>query len=119
MSEQKEVEREQPWPAAAQSPAPGGERSAEETISEEAFAGFHDLPIDLSVQLDRRRMTIGEVLELELDSVISLTRSAGENVDLLLEGMRVGSGEIVVIEDMMGLRLTDLKLDTSPTGGRR
>ena len=63
----------------------------------------------LSVQLDRKRLKVSEILEFRKDSIIELARSAGENVDLLMDGEPVGNGEIVVIEDMMGLRITDLR----------
>ena len=81
-------------------PVPAAER--------DAMDRFLDLPIDISVQLDRKRFKMYEVLNLRVDSVIKLERSAGENVDLLFDGVVVGNGEIVVIEDMMGLRVTDL-----------
>jgi flagellar motor switch protein FliN/FliY len=48
------------------------------------------------------------VIELRVGTVISLERSAGENVALLLNGGRIGAGEIVVIEDSMGLRITNI-----------
>lgn len=70
---------------------------------------LRDVPIELSVQLDRKRLKVSEILEFRKDSIIELSRSAGENVDLLMDGEPVGSGEIVVIEDMMGLRITDLR----------
>ena len=76
------------------------------------LSGLHqlrDVPIELSVQLDRKRLKVSEILEFREDSVIELSRSAGENVDLLMDGEPVGNGEIVVIEDMMGLRITDLR----------
>ncbi len=76
----------------------------------EAFGRFADIPIHVGVQLDRKRVTVKEVLNLQVDSVVEMERSAGENVDLLLDGLMVGNGEIVVIEDMMGLRVTDLAL---------
>ena len=70
---------------------------------------FRDVPIELSVQLGRKRLKVSEILEFREDSVIELSRSAGENVDLLMDGEPVGNGEIVVIEDTMGLRITDLR----------
>ena len=70
---------------------------------------LRDVPIEISVQLDRKRLKVSEILEFREDSVIELSRSAGENVDLLMDGEPVGSGEIVVIEDKMGLRITDLR----------
>ena len=76
----------------------------------QAMERFADIPITLSVQLDRKWTTIREILELKVDSIVKLKRSAGENVELLLDGVPVGSGEIVVIEDLMGLRVTGLRL---------
>lgn len=76
----------------------------------QAMERFADIPITLSVQLDRKWTTIREILELKVDSIMKLNRSAGENVELLLDDVPVGSGEIVVIEDLMGLRVTDLLL---------
>jgi flagellar motor switch protein FliN/FliY len=56
------------------------------------------------------RLLFREILELKVDSIVKLNRSAGENVELLMDGVPVGGGEIVVIEDLMGLRVTDLLL---------
>ena len=80
---------------------------------------FLDIPIDVGVQLDSKPIRLEEILGLRKDSVIQLSRSAGENVDLLLEGEVVGNGEIVVIEDMMGLRVTDLYFGERGNAGER
>ncbi len=74
----------------------------------ERLRHFTDLPIEVGVQLGRKPIRFQEVLALRVNSVIRMDRSAGENVDLLLENQCVGKGEIVVIEDLMGLRITDL-----------
>jgi flagellar motor switch protein FliN/FliY len=76
-----------------------------------ALRRFFDLPLSVRIELDRKRITLGDAMALREQMVIPLDRSAGENVDLLLDGMRIGNGEIVVIEDTMGLRLTDLRRD--------
>ncbi|MCE5309811.1 MAG: FliM/FliN family flagellar motor switch protein [Acidobacteriales bacterium] len=73
----------------------------------EATSHFADIPIDVEVELDRKPMTLGEILELSPGCVIKLTRSAGENLDLLVGETLVGFGEIVIIEDIMGVRITD------------
>ena len=75
---------------------------------ERVLSVLSDIPIRVSVQLDHKLVTVVEVLDLRVDSIVKLERSAGENVDLLLEGLVAGNGEIVVIDDMMGLRITDL-----------
>ena len=66
-----------------------------------------DMSIDLEVELDRKIMTFRDILSLDAGSVLKMNRSAGENVDILVEGRLVGFGEIVVIEDTMGIRVTD------------
>lgn len=72
------------------------------------FAGFLDIPMTLRAELGRRKQRCADVIALRVGSVISLERSAGENVALFLNGNRMGAGEIVVIEDSMGLRITDV-----------
>lgn len=73
----------------------------------EEIAAFADVPVDVEVELDRTVMTLGQVLDLDVDSVIRMTRSAGENIDILIGGTVVGYGEIVIIEDAVGVRITD------------
>ncbi len=66
-----------------------------------------DVPVQVEVELDRRILTIREILDLDVDSVIRMTRSAGENIDILIGGTLIGFGEIVIIEDAVGVRITD------------
>lgn len=66
-----------------------------------------DVPVKVEVELDRKTVTIGEVLELDVDSVVRMTRSAGENIDILIGGTLIGFGEIVIIEEAVGVRITD------------
>ncbi len=68
-----------------------------------------DVPIEIQVDLDRQVMRLAEVLELEEGSVIQTERSAGENIDVYIGGILGGSGEIVVIEDTIGVRITDFR----------
>ncbi|MGA2181829.1 MAG: FliM/FliN family flagellar motor switch protein [Bryobacteraceae bacterium] len=73
----------------------------------EQIAHMADIPVDVEVELDRKVMTIAEVLDLNAGSVIRMTRSAGENIDILVGGSLIGFGEIVIIEDAVGVRITD------------
>lgn len=70
-----------------------------------------DVPIELEVELDRRTMPVREILALASGSVITLTRSAGDNVDILVDGAVVAFGEIVILEELMGVRLTDFRAE--------
>ncbi len=78
---------------------------------QEQIAAVGDIPIDIEVELDRRVMNTREVLELEEGSVIGTMRSAGENIDIYIGGVLCGSGEIVVIENTLGVRITDFRDD--------
>lgn len=73
----------------------------------EEIADFVDVPVDVEVELGRRIMTIGQILELGKESVIRIARSAGDNIDILVGQTMIGSGEIVIIEDTVGVRITD------------
>lgn len=78
---------------------------------QEEIAPLGDIPIEIEVELDRRVMTTREVLQLEEGSVISTMRSAGENIDIYIGGVLCGSGEIVVVESTLGVRITDFRDD--------
>jgi flagellar motor switch protein FliN len=73
----------------------------------EEIAHLGDVPIAVDVELARKMMTVAEILALDRGSVIKLPRSAGDNIDILVGGSHVGSGEIVIIEDTVGVRITD------------
>jgi flagellar motor switch protein FliN/FliY len=71
------------------------------------IAHISDVPLAIDIELDRRTMTLRQILELETGMVIKMTRSAGENIDVLVDGLILGYGEIVIIEDTVGVRMTD------------
>ena len=73
----------------------------------EEIAHVADVPIDVEVELGRKTMTIAEILALDVDGIIRMPRSAGENIDILVGGSVIGYGEIVIIEDAVGVRITD------------
>ncbi len=73
------------------------------------------VPVDLSVEMGRTRMTVGETLELRQGSIITLNRMAGEPVDLLVNGTAIARGEVVVIDEQFGLRVTEVL--GQPTAG--
>lgn len=67
-----------------------------------------DIPLDVSVELGRVQMLIKDVLELATGSIVELERVAGEPVDLLVNGQLIAKGEVVVIEDNFGIRITEI-----------
>ena len=67
-----------------------------------------DVPLEISVELGRTRKTIKEILEMGPGSIIQLDRLAGEPVDLLVNGKLVARGEVVVIDENFGIRVTSI-----------
>jgi flagellar motor switch protein FliN len=77
----------------------------------EEIAHLYDTRISLEVELDRKIMTLRDLLRIEVGGVLRMARSAGENIDILVDGKVIGFGEIVIIEDAMGIRVTDFRND--------
>ena len=71
------------------------------------IADLADVPVEMEVQLGHKILTIAQILELGPESVIRMARSAGDNIDILAGGTLLGYGEIVIIEDAVGVRITD------------
>jgi flagellar motor switch protein FliN/FliY len=73
------------------------------------IAKLADVPLEIEVELDRVELKVGALLDLDVDSILEMPRSAGENLDIYIGGKLVGFGEIVIIENTMGIRITDFK----------
>ena len=67
-----------------------------------------DIPVQLSVELGRTRMTIKNILQLGQGSVIELDGLAGEPMDIYVNGYLIAQGEVVVVDERYGIRLTDI-----------
>ena len=72
------------------------------------LARLHAVPVELAVEIGRTQMTIGDTLGLGPGSIITLNRMAGEPVDLLVNGRPIARGEVVVIDEEFGLRVTEV-----------
>jgi flagellar motor switch protein FliN/FliY len=119
MSEQAASEPVDDWAAAM----------AEQTTSETAAAQPHvfqkfsnenvtttqndlemilDIPVQLTVELGRTKMPIKNLLQLAQGSVVELASMAGEPLDVMINGFLIAQGEVVVVNDKLGIRLTDV-----------
>lgn len=67
-----------------------------------------DIPVKLSVELGRTRITIKQLLELAQGSVVELDGLAGEPMDILINGYLIAQGEVVVLDDKYGIRITEI-----------
>jgi flagellar motor switch protein FliN/FliY len=84
----------------APQPAPAAEPAELERL--------HDVPVELAVEIGRTQMTIRETLALGPGSIVTLDRLAGDPVDLLVNGKPIARGEVVVIDEEFGLRVTEV-----------
>jgi len=85
-----------------------------------------DIPVQLSVELGRTRMTIKQILQLGQGSVIELDSQAGQPMDIYINGYLIAQGEVVVVDERYGIRLTEIitpadrlkRLNRSPGSSR-
>ena len=89
--------------------------AAATTSPEDVTANFSDdlnlildIPVNMTVELGRTKMTIKELLNLSQGSIVSLDGLAGEPLDILINGYLIAQGEVVVISDKFGVRITDI-----------
>ena len=67
-----------------------------------------DIPVQLSVEIGRTRTSIKNILQLAQGSVVELDAMAGSPMDVLINGYLIAQGEVVVVNDRFGIRLTDV-----------
>ncbi|MFD1414587.1 flagellar motor switch phosphatase FliY [Oceanobacillus jeddahense] len=129
VTENKQVEQEQPVIQAAAANQRNEEilgrpSSQDANVQEAAFSNFEhaplnhqgqrnldmlmDIPLRVTVELGRTKQSIKEILELGAGSIIELDKLAGEPVDILVNEKLVAEGEVVVIDENFGVRVTDI-----------
>ncbi|CAB1370526.1 flagellar motor switch protein FliN [Denitratisoma oestradiolicum] len=104
MGEQSAVEAPQAQPAAFEQFLGGNDKSQ---VTQD-FDMILDIPVHLTVELGRTRIPIRNLLQLAHGSVVELDGLAGEPLDVLINGTLIAQGEVVVVNDKFGIRLTDV-----------
>jgi flagellar motor switch protein FliN/FliY len=100
-----------PTAAAPASSAVFSELSPEANLPPETARNLElvmDIPVQLTVELGRTRMPIRTLLQLAQGSVVELNELAGEPLDVFINGCLVAQGEVVVVNEKFGIRLTDI-----------
>ncbi|MDD8053478.1 MAG: flagellar motor switch phosphatase FliY [Thermotogota bacterium] len=69
---------------------------------------LYDVPLEITVELGRSRLTLKEILDLNIGSIIELDKLTGEHVDILVNGKVIARGEVVVVEESFGVRVTEI-----------
>ena len=90
--------------------AAAAENAVQDTVAEKLknLEFILDIPLQVSVELGRTRMLINDLLKLNQGSVIELTKMAGEPLEVLVNQKLIAKGEVVVVNDKFGVRLTDI-----------
>ncbi len=106
-----------PAPAPAPVAAPAGAQVFQQIQEPAAAAGAAssvdiarvlDVPVQLTAEIGRTRITIKSLLQLSQGSVVELDGLAGQPLDVLINGYLIAQGEVVVVNDKYGIRLTDI-----------
>jgi len=118
--QEKSAEEEDPWAAAMEEQA--DEEAKAEAIDLETFDSDNsntvniepdleiilDIPVSISMEVGSTSITIRNLLQLNQGSVIELDRLAGEPLDVLVGGTLIAHGEVVVVNEKFGIRMTDV-----------
>jgi flagellar motor switch protein FliN len=96
-----------PWPA---NPGPGGvaTRGAGGAAVRGGLDMLHDVEMEVSAELGRTRMSVRELLSLSPGAIVELDRAAGSPADLLVNGRLIARGEVVVVDENFGIRITEI-----------
>ena len=74
----------------------------------EALEAVHDVPVKVQAVLGRARMPVGELLQLGAGTVVELDRRVGEPVDIFVNDRMIARGEVVLIDNALGVTLTEI-----------
>jgi flagellar motor switch protein FliN/FliY len=72
---------------------------------------FGDILLDINAELSRKKVKISDLLKWETDYIVRLDKTSGESIDLIVNGKPFAYGEIIVLDDKFGVRLTDVYSD--------
>lgn len=119
MAEQAAATEVAPAPAASSTPQPAinlfqdfagspMDMSAGDEASAQNLDMILDIPVNMTVELGRTKIAIRNLLQLAQGSVVELDGLAGEPMDVLVNGCLIAQGEVVVVNDKFGIRLTDI-----------
>lgn len=120
MSEETDVEdvdltdfsqQEKPSEPAAAKTAPQGdaaESSDEDTLSGSDLEAVYDVPVNITAVLGRTHMEVSDLLKLDEGDVVELDRKVGEAIDIFVNNRLVARGEVVLVEDRLGVTMTEI-----------
>lgn len=78
---------------------------------EESFNNINllkDIPIKLTIKLGKTKLTIEEILKLKVGDLIELDSAVGEDVEILIDDILIGHGEVIIVDEFIGIKITDI-----------
>jgi flagellar motor switch protein FliN/FliY len=103
-----DFEEPSPFQVLAGGAPTGGNHRSHTPEDQNSLDLLMDVPLEMSVELGRVKMLVRDVLELSSGSILEIDKAAGEPVDVLVNGRIMARGEVVVIEDNFGVRITEI-----------
>ena len=102
-AEEKEHDQERTSPVSGE-----GESSSELVETQVLLRPFGTVALKISIQLGRSTLKLSDLLELGYHSVVELDKPAGDNLDIFVNSVLLGRGEVVIIEDKVGIKINEL-----------
>lgn len=93
---------------ASENTSSGTEANAEETCTASDLAAVFDVPVTIAAVLGRTHMEVADLLKLEEGDVVELDRKVGESIDIYVNNRLVARGEVVLVEDRLGVTMTEI-----------
>lgn len=115
--EENPATEEDPWADALneQAESESASKASFDELTDDSVSGpdvnldvVLDIPVNLSMEIGRTKISIRNLLQLNQGSVVELERLAGEPMDVLVNGTLIARGEVVVVNEKFGIRLTDI-----------
>ncbi len=79
------------------------------TEIERSFGPFLDLPMEVTILLGQTTVSVNELLDMGAQSVIAIAKSAGEDLEIFINGQLIGKGAVIIIEEHFGIRITEIE----------
>ena len=87
------------------------DETSEQAVAEAAAVAlrpFADIPVDLTIEVGRLHMHLKEMVDLQEGVILPIAKTAGEPFDVCVNGEPVARGEVIIVEDSTGIRITDI-----------
>ena len=109
MANNDELNLEDVNPSDGGTPAPdGGEEHAEQIHTAAELSAVYDVPVQVSAVLGRSQMQVSQLLKLGRGAIVELDRKVGEAIDIYVNNRLVARGEVVVVDDRLGVTMTEI-----------